>query len=90
MRMLLMILAFVLPVLTISEPAVAQARSKKSQKKEVSKDKLPEKITKYIAANLPNGKITKAVKQKRNPDATWVVPVTIKSKHHTLVFNKSR
>ena len=84
-----MIFAFVLPILAVSEPASAQSTSKKTQKKEVEVSKLPQKITDYIHANLPSGKITKAVKQKRQPDATWVVHVSIKGKHHTLVFNNS-
>jgi hypothetical protein len=89
MRRLFIIFAIVLPILALPGQAISQTTSNKTQKKEIAPEKLPSKVTSYIYANLPNAKITKAVKQKRKPDATWIVYVNIKSKHHTLIFNKS-
>jgi hypothetical protein len=89
MKRLLIMLVLILPVAFLPVPVSAQTTSKKIQKKEIAASKLPDKVTKYISANLPNAKITKAVKQKRQPEATYVVHLTIKTKYHTLVFNKS-
>jgi hypothetical protein len=89
MKRFLIIFALILPVVFLPGPVSAQTSSKKIQKKEIAASKLPDKVTKYISANLPNAKITKAVKQKRHPEAAYVVYLTIKTKYHTLVFNKS-
>ncbi len=75
-------------MLALPGPSYSQSSSRQTQKKEIPASKLPEKATKYISANLPNAKIKKVVKQKRKPDATYVVYVTIKTKAHTLIFNR--
>jgi len=84
-------IAFVLPVLFIQAQSKKPSSSapKKSHVKEISTSKLPKFITNFISTNLPNAKIIKAMKQKRNPGAKYIVNVDIKTKHHTLVFNKS-
>jgi hypothetical protein len=79
MRKILIIIAFILPTLALHA----------QKAKEIAPAKLPDNVTSYISANLPNAKITKVVKQKRNPDATYVVSVSIKTKYHKLVFNKA-
>jgi hypothetical protein len=89
MRKFFMVVGIILPLFFMQAIASGQGNTKKIQKKEIAASKLPDKITKYISANLPNAKITKAVKQKRQPEATYVVHLTIKTKYHTLVFNKS-
>ncbi len=89
MRKLLVILAVAIPLFALPLQSYSQSTSKKTQKKEIPASKLPDKVTKYISANLPNAKIKKAVKQKHKPDATYVVHVTIKTKAHTLIFNRS-
>ena len=70
-------------------PAYAQGKGREVQQKVIPASKLPSNVTKYISDNLPNARITRAVKQKRSPDATYVVNLTIKTKAHTLVFNKA-
>lgn len=89
MRRLLIILALILPLFLTPGSLFPQSTSKKTQKKEIPASKLPDKITKYISANLPSARITKAVKQKRKPEATYTVYVTIKTKSHTLIFDHS-
>ena len=91
MKKLLVVIAFILPVLFLQAQSTKLPSSapKKAHIKEISTSKLPKVITSYISTNLPNAKIIKAMKQKRNPGAKYIVNVDIKTKHHTLVFNKS-
>jgi hypothetical protein len=90
MRKFLVLIVFVFPLLFVqAQGAKSQSVSrKKVHVKEITPSKLPKSITKYISVNLPNAKITKAMKQRRSPGAKYIVNVDIKTKHHTLVFNK--
>jgi hypothetical protein len=90
MRKFLVVTLFVFPFLFIQGQS-AKPRSadpKKVHAKVISPSKLPEFINRYISTNLPNAKITKAIKQRRSPGAKYIVHVEIKTKHHTLIFNK--
>ena len=89
MRKLLIVTILILPVLVAAGQGSREAKTPKVHKKEIAPEKLPKSITAYIQKNLPSAKITKAVKQRKKPDAAYIVYVTIKTKHHTLVFNKS-
>jgi hypothetical protein len=89
MRKILIIIAFVLPVMLLQAQNTKNPSASKSHKKEIPASKLPDNVTSYIATNLPNARITKVTKQKRNPGATYIVAISIKTKHHTLVFNNA-
>ncbi len=87
-------IVFIFLILSLSLTSLqAQSGHEKDQpkvhKKEIAASKLPSKVTRYISANLPNASITKATKQRRNPDAKFEVHVVIKARHHNLVFNKA-
>jgi hypothetical protein len=79
-------IVLIMPVVAGNQQEVS---AKKVQGKEVPASRLPKKSIKYISANLPNAAIIKVIKQRRNPGAKFVVSVRIKSKNHTLVFDKS-
>ena len=89
MRKFIFLTAFLLPVLFMYPQNGKDQSAQKTSGKEIPASKLPKQVTAYISANLPNARITKATKQKRNPSATYVVAVDIKTRHHTLVFDKS-
>jgi hypothetical protein len=90
MKKSLIMFAFILPSLFLQGQSTKPPSSapKKLHTKEISPSKLPKSITNYISINLPSAKITKSMKQKRDPGAKYIVNVDIKTKHHTLVFNK--
>jgi len=90
MNKLLIMIAFVLPVSFLQAQSTTPPSSapQKLHIKEIPPSKLPKFIINYISTNLPSAKITKAMKQKRNPGAKYIVNVKIKTKYHTLVFNK--
>jgi hypothetical protein len=89
MKKILLILAFLVPFVLAGAQNTRGVPEKKIHVKEIPPSRLPGRVTSYISANLPNGKIKKATKQKHEPEAKFVVIVVIKDKRHTLVFNKS-
>jgi hypothetical protein len=90
MKRFLILMIIILPVVFLQAQSIRQSSSaaKKTHAKEISASRLPKQVTAYISANLPNARITKVMKQKRDPSAKYVVHLEIKSKHHTLIFNK--
>lgn len=82
-------MAFVSPLLFLQAQINKHPSAlKKVHIKEIPPSRLPKSITNYISKNLPNATITMATKQKRNPDAAYIVKIDIKTRHHTLIFNK--
>jgi hypothetical protein len=85
-----MLLAALLSALLLQagEPGPGQSGPKKPRTKEISAARLPRSVTGYIAENLPTARITRVIKQKRTPGAKYIVSVTMKTKHHTLIFTR--
>jgi hypothetical protein len=87
MKTLLLSLALLLPATFLVGQPKKKSTSKTGQR-EISPARLPARITKFISLSLPHAKITKAVKQKKNPKEKYFVTVRIKTFTHVLVFNK--
>jgi hypothetical protein len=88
MKKLLLIFIFILP-LTFAQAAMKKEPvSTKPLKKEIAVSHLPKATLSWISQNLPHAKITKVWKQKDKPGEKYIVAVTIKTKYHTIIFNK--
>jgi hypothetical protein len=88
MKTLLLILAFILPMELAHAEMKKESASKKTQKKEIAVSHLPKAAVNWISQNLPHAKINKVWKQKDKPGEKYIVAVTIKTKYHTMVFDK--
>lgn len=88
MKKLLLIIAFILPIIFAQAAMKKEPVLTKPQKKEIGVSHLPKPAVSWISQNLPHAKINKVWKQKDKPGEKYIVAVTIKTKYHTIVFDK--